>query len=382
MTFLDFLKSKISSPKRVFTGNEAADLDSTVSAAALAYFYELTEGKQNLPIVNIPRKEFRLRTDIIRAFKDAFAEDATVAMDSLTFADEVQLNGIKDLELVLTDHNALAKGHAVLDAKIVGIVDHHADQGIAKDAPLRIIDLECGSATSHVVLLFKNHSLAKEWLEKDASFAKLLLAPILVDTINLKPELGRCFPVDVEASNYLVDLIKPPQGKEAYLDATFTALQEAKFDVSSLNSDDLLRKDYKQIAANGRHIGMSSVTWNFAAWSESESSRGLNVGEEIVEFARANNLSSEIVMTAYEYSAPRGFAREMAIAVSPDSQLLLTGLEKDARMQMIPLSVGQLSKHDIIDKDGTPWTLSVYEINPAFSRKKVLPIVQEVASKL
>jgi len=383
MAFLAFLlksKSLNSSDARVFTGNEAADMDSTVSAMALAYFYEITQNGNNLPIVNIPRREFRLRTDIARAFIDAFGNDATRATDALTFADEVDLNTFDKVELVLSDHNALAKSHASLQhAKVVGIVDHHADQGLFKDAPLRIIDLECGSATSHVVLLFEKHAQAKIALEKDPHLANLLLAPILVDTIGLKPEHGRCFPVDAEAADHLSQIIKPTD-KHAYFDSTFTKLQNAKFDVSALSSDDLLRKDYKQIAVNGHEIGLSSVTWHFAGWSESETKRGLDIGQEIVEFARANNLSSEIVMTAYEYSTPRGFAREMAIAVRPDSASLLSGLESDARMLMKPISVGQLSRHAVEDKDGTVWTLAVFEINPAFSRKKVLPIVQEIAT--
>jgi exopolyphosphatase len=76
---------------------------------------------------------------------------------------------------------------------------------------------------------------------------------ILLDTVGLDPKFGKTFPKDIEIVQRLHDL-DPSVDKQAF----FTAIQDAKFDISSLGTSDLLIKDYKDWTANnGVLYGMS-----------------------------------------------------------------------------------------------------------------------------
>jgi inorganic pyrophosphatase/exopolyphosphatase len=73
-------------PVRVILGNEASDLDSMVSS--IAYAYLLSQAHTAiidvvLPVMNIPRSEFRLRTEADYLFREVGIE-----VSNLVFLDE------------------------------------------------------------------------------------------------------------------------------------------------------------------------------------------------------------------------------------------------------------------------------------------------------
>ncbi|NXP58302.1 PRUN1 Exopolyphosphatase, partial [Chloropsis cyanopogon] len=109
----------------VVMGNEACDLDSTISALALAYFLTQTSPGAKpavVPVLNIPRADFALRTETTFLLRDRGIPAA-----SLIFRDEIDLGGLHQaglLSLTLVDHHVLPGADAALEEAVVEVLDH------------------------------------------------------------------------------------------------------------------------------------------------------------------------------------------------------------------------------------------------------------------
>ena len=116
-------------PLRVFLGNEASDLDSMVSSILLAWSRGgESEGLPNVPVMNIPRDDFGLRTEAAWLFADV-----GIDVKNLTFLDDLDLGRLfasKGSRLVLADHNKLSSAQAAWAGAVEEIVDHHADENL------------------------------------------------------------------------------------------------------------------------------------------------------------------------------------------------------------------------------------------------------------
>ena len=129
MSWIEGLKQNFSDKKQItiVMGNEAADLDSMASAVTYAWYLNLNDtGGNYFPLINIPRADFKLRTEAVYLF-----QEAVVNIDKLLFSEDVDLDKLKassNLKLILVDHNKLASSQAGLETVITGILDHHADE--------------------------------------------------------------------------------------------------------------------------------------------------------------------------------------------------------------------------------------------------------------
>lgn len=90
---------------KVVLGNVSADMDSVFGALVLAYCLSEVRNRQIrgvsvLPVVNIPRQDLQLRTEVV-----AVLSEAGLSPDLLTFVAEVDL---ADKGVILYDHNQLA----------------------------------------------------------------------------------------------------------------------------------------------------------------------------------------------------------------------------------------------------------------------------------
>ncbi|KIX09659.1 uncharacterized protein Z518_00740 [Rhinocladiella mackenziei CBS 650.93] len=253
-------------------GNPSADLDSFVSALTLSYFYNLrgNTGSSSktlyVPILNLPavrandlwrlRPEFgvaaRLATggsldrisqgsDVseysmteilerlitiadIKSDKDSglcsYFKDATESKAQLSSTDEKQ-------NLFLTDHNSPSIPGLSDDAinsrfEVVGCIDHHVDENyVAQEANPRIITTGIGSCTSLVVKHLRDLGMwpspaqakAGEWsTSRLQEIAKFALAPILIDTWNLKATGDKCSDTDREVVKFLESLLTHDSG--------------------------------------------------------------------------------------------------------------------------------------------------------------------------
>nr|XP_041576929.1 exopolyphosphatase PRUNE1 isoform X2 [Taeniopygia guttata] len=235
----------------VVMGNEACDLDSTVSALALAYFLAQTAPAPKaafVPVLNIPRADLALRTETTFLLRERGIPAA-----SLVFRDEIDLGGLHHaglLSLTLVDHHVLPGADAALEEAVVEVVDHRPlerDRG----APCRVTVEPVGSCAT----LVTERILQGPPGVLDATTATLLHGTILLDCINLSPAAGKVTPRDVACVSLLEERFPELPAR----DAVFGALQAAKFDVTGLTTEQMLRKDLKVISNDEALIGISGV---------------------------------------------------------------------------------------------------------------------------
>ena len=180
---------KYKSVHQLVMGNEAADLDSMASAVAYAYLLNsLSLDKTIVPLLPIPRADFKLRTEAVYVFNQA-----GVDVDALIFLDDVDFDALMEntQELVLVDHNKLASRFGGYGDKLSMILDHHADEGLYDQAREKIIE---GVGSTATLVGEKIKALSPALL--DENLAVLLYGTILLDTVNLAEDAGRVTPKD------------------------------------------------------------------------------------------------------------------------------------------------------------------------------------------
>jgi len=246
-------KNNISTSQLVILGNEAADLDSMASSIAYGYLrQQITPDLTAIPVMPIPRADFVLRTEAVYIFNEA-----GINMNDVVFMDEVNLATLlENAKIVLVDHNKIAVTLENYCDKITGVVDHHKDEGLYLDAIPRIITT-IGSTTSLVAQEF-----AKASIPISENLAILLGGTILLDTVNLAEEAGRVTDADREMAAVVLPLC--PLSQQEFFDR----VQEAKFNVDGLSTNDLLRKDYKEWQLGGSKVGIGSALLPATDWTE------------------------------------------------------------------------------------------------------------------
>lgn len=284
---------------RVVMGNEASDLDSMASSVMYAALrIPGGGGRPSVAVINIPREDFRLRTEAAWLFAEA-----GVDIGGLVFLDEAGLEEVlarPGSSLVLVDHNKLSSAQAAFEARVEEIIDHHADEG--KYAAAKRIIAPVGSAAT----LVAERYFASGTAEMDRGSALLLLGTILLDTVNLDPEAKRVTPRDEEAALRLIS-VSGADRKEL-----FDKLQFEKFNVAALSTRDILRKDYKGYRMGKVSCGISSALLPLGDWLAKDPAL-----EESFEKYR-KELGLDVLLAMCAYTAPE-FRRELAIYAEDSS---------------------------------------------------------------
>ncbi|KAI0478927.1 exopolyphosphatase [Xylariaceae sp. FL0804] len=250
-------------------GNESADLDSLCSALLLAYF------RSQAPYLpSIPRADLELRPEFVAALAAASTTpDDVVTLDELpppppSQGGEEKKNAAAaplppdDTAWLLVDHNQLTGALAAAYAhRVVGCVDHHADEGaVPRGAETRVLE-QTGSCASLVVEQCRDtwDALPRD-AAVDAGLARLALAPILMDTSNLT-SASKTTPRDERAVAYAEARLAADKFDRA---AYFADLTRLKTDLGGMSMQAVLRKDYKQWREGGIELGTASVPQGFA----------------------------------------------------------------------------------------------------------------------
>jgi exopolyphosphatase len=286
-----------------------ADLDSIASALTFAYLSKQKSQNQQdvfLPLVNIPKNDLKLRPEV-----DFVVSEASIDPQHLCYNDTIDISALPDvfqqLKLILVDHNKLCNPFSLTQEKwtplVSGILDHHVDEHLYDCDLFRTIK-STGSCTSLVIL---HH---KEFMEnsKDSQLeplAKLALAPILVDSVNLQAQYGRTTDEDIMAVNLLKQHVKDDH------DNYFRDIQSAKSKIHHLSNRDLLRKDYKEWKTdNGYKVGISTVPWYLKAWAERDNGMQAIINS-LNDWAKERHLDLALIMTAFDRENEGGFQREL-----------------------------------------------------------------------
>lgn len=225
-------------------GNESCDLDSAVCAITLAYYYQtnnsytLREGiKYFLPVLNIPKRDFPLKTEVRYLFKLYNIND-----DELTFRDELNEDFMQRNTFVLVDHH-----NSPWLKNCVAIFDHRPkdkEAVISEECEVHI-DMVGSCATLIADLYIK----AKMISNTESVNLGLLRSTIILDTVNFSESAARKTPKDVQICSELENVLHQFGDLHAR-DVLFETLIKARADISSLTASQLLRKDLKILTSS------------------------------------------------------------------------------------------------------------------------------------
>lgn len=339
-------------------GNEAADLDSVVSAIGLAWV--LGNGKKPcaaLPLIPIKRDDFRLKTE-----SRWVLSQTGIDVENLFFLDDaLPLDTLMSRVwgLALVDHNRLANGFSNYEEKVRLIMDHHEDLKLYPNALRRIEPVgSCATLVGEDLI----HGCGGGAAGKiPASLAALLLGAILIDTVNLDPSAGRATPRDHAVAGHL----HPIAGLDT--ESFYQGIRAAKSDIREMNTRDLLRRDCKTFQFNKVSCTVASVPLALEQWMVRD--MGLAKGIETY----AGEVQADILMTMNTQRTPE-FSR--GIAVFCKSPVLFTTIS------------AMLAFHLDLERIPPPRGFDCGEVhffrqgNLSLSRKKLEPILDRYLSNL
>ncbi|XP_008968684.1 exopolyphosphatase PRUNE1 isoform X1 [Pan paniscus] len=346
-----------SRPLHVVLGNEACDLDSTVSALALAFYLAKTTEAEEVfvPVLNIKRSELPLRGDIV-----FFLQKVHIPESILIFRDEIDLHALYQagqLTLILVDHHILSKSDTALEEAVAEVLDHRPIE--PKHCPPCHVSVElvgsCATLVTERIL-----QGAPEILDRQT--AALLHGTIILDCVNMDLKIGKATPKD---SKYVekLEALFPDLPKRNDI---FGSLQKAKFDVSGLTTEQMLRKDQKTIYRQGVKVAISAIYMDLEAFLQRS-----NLLADLHAFCQAHSYDVLVAMTIF-FNTHNEPVRQLAI-FCPHVALQTTICEVLERSHSPPLKLTPASS--------THPNLHAYlQGNTQVSRKKLLPLLQEALS--
>lgn len=297
-------------------GNEAGDADSIISAITLAYIESAQEIMEPTPIVSIPKADLATQRPDVNLLLE-LAGIANASADLVFIDDPLIEDDAYSASVTLVDHNVLAETFEGKDWTVVEIVDHHQDEGYYLDTcygSARTIAFADDKALVASACTLVAERLRKVWTPPyPASIGLLLLGVILLDSVNLSPEVGKVTQRDRDAVEDLLentewqDLPKEtrtaigttasdlvPNGSEV-----FDVLQDAKYDSSFWNSltvRDCLRYDYKEFSyGEGQSFGVSTVLMPLQDFFHKD-----NLATGVLQYIAEVNVNFLGIMFAFE----------------------------------------------------------------------------------
>jgi len=333
------------SPTTVVMGNQACDLDSGVSCLTLAFHRATAQpGTTVLPVFNINSQDFSLKTELV-----AVLAEENIHAEHLIFRDTLDLASMKNLQLVLVDHNVLTEEDKELESRVVEIIDHHAKETDHENATIEPV----GSCSSLVLkqILTENPSF------QDLTCMRMTLKTILLDTVELQPAAKRVTPLDVEMVEKCEEVLGPQDRGEM-----FRRLMEEKCRVDHLTPGQLCRRDLKVVSKDGVRIALSSVPMLARQWTELA-----GVEKEVEQFLSAGEFTVLLVI---------------GINIDKDNvtrDIVLAGDEASDSYKTVKAALENNSEPCLgLEHDETVKNFMRYsQQNHAASRKQILPIVKQ-----
>ncbi|KAJ1737748.1 Exopolyphosphatase [Coemansia sp. Benny D160-2] len=426
-------------------GNESADLDSMVSSLTLAYVLSAQKNSSSVgnvvAVMNTNRADMVLRQDCQMLLQSALLAEGGKGIEDLTFIDDIDLQAVVGryssdnnsnnnkkkeqegigrpaLDVWLVDHNAPASRQSFLEDYVRGIVDHHVDEGKCQAAQWREIE-SVGSCSTLVAA--KVRSLGNP---VDPTLAKLMLAPVLLDTDNFSAASQRATEKDRDIRSWLVPLVEwaphassssfssllegaagagssdaegddeaQSSGRELQVSSAqelYKTLDKLKGSVKHLASEDLLRKDYKQWqVADGAGkvwaVGISSVAYRMQKWLKRDGVGG--VEDAVQAWIAKQGLDVALIMTHGKArprkKQPKAYGRDLAVGFS---QAGVSGLQESLLVRLLresdTLGLQSLHVDDLQSDMDRSRMLFFAQTRSESSRKQVFPAVKHAIESM
>lgn len=334
-------------PYRAVLCSRASDLDSVVSAVITACLLNHTEGGalHSAAVVPISRCELSLRREVIRLFSEA--EIPTDIFCCLDDPSTEQMLADPLTRFVLVDHNRPDRDLHIPPDRVDLIIDHHRDEGDFPRAE-RIIQ-PAGSTASLVTDLVRSRAPGL----LDSRAALLLAGAVILDTVCLSDEFGRCTETDRQAASVLLD-ITGADAKELY-----EMLRAEKFSCRGMSAEQLLLRDYKEFQQGAFRIGMCSVPMSLAGWMQETELLDIR----FMEFLRQHQLTVLTVMSAF-YQDQQFFRQ---LSVTTDRSDLLYAVPEYLHRKGADLNHLLTAGNTAVYSQG----------NTTYSRKIIQPLLSE-----
>ncbi|XP_008582667.1 PREDICTED: protein prune homolog [Galeopterus variegatus] len=346
-----------SRPLHVVLGNEACDLDSMVSALALAFYLAKTTEANDVfvPVLNIKRSELPLRGDNV-----FFLQKVCIPETILIFRDEIDLHALHQagqLTLILVDHHVLPKSDATLEEAVAEVLDHRPIE--QKHCPPCHVSVElvgsCATLVTERIL-----QGAPEILDRQT--AALLHGTIILDCVNMDLKIGKA---TLKDNTYVekLEALFPDLPKRNEI---FDSLQKAKFDVSGLTTEQMLRKDQKTICRQGIKVAISAIYMDLETFLQRS-----DLLADLHAFCHAHSYDVLVAMTIF-FNTHNEPVRQLAIFCPHVAlRMMICGILEHSHSPSLKLTPAP-STH--------PNLQAYLQGNTQVSRKKLLPLLQEALS--
>lgn len=339
-------------------GNESCDLDSLACALSHAHHLAQKGDVVSLPLLQCARADFALRKDAVWLFQRLNLDPS-----KLLYNEDVEgaLGRAGSVKVTLVDHTHLTGVLSKLaSVEVVEIIDHHmGEEEEKKKGGYRLLKEGVGSCST----LVAEQLLGSEQCAVQGPVATLLLAAILVDTVNLSPDKGRVTAKDTAIAEQLLPLSLLPQAE------LYQNLSTARFSVSDLTTPQLLERDFKVMEVSGHRLGFSSVTCLLTELLEGE-----GVVDDMSTFCQSQDLSVLLVLgisVSGEMTHRQVAVYQPQLSTSPDlADSISSLLEAEEELQCERRPAGDFPGH-ILEQG-----------NVSKSRKHILPLVVNFVSSV
>lgn len=338
-------------------GNSSCDLDSFICAFTLSYFYnakpDATKHHRHpifVPVLNLPfiqtgdlwrlRPEFgvavrgavdglssqtnaRPSDDIVKAQQDRdktllehlitihelSTSDNTISSLKHAFAPSGHFpatSSTSKVDVILVDHNSpaietLNEEDTKARFNVVGCIDHHVEEHyVPEKAHPWIVQLGIGSCQSLVTQHLRKLNMwtidqSRDKLPGFRQISRLALAPILVDTWDLKAPGNRVSQIDRDQADFLDDFT----GDDFDREDLFSQAQAAKeSSLNLLDMQEIFSRDYKSYLETTKdhkqvYIGIASVVQSLE-WLVEHARGKEKLINEIEKYSRGGEKQLEI----------------------------------------------------------------------------------------
>ncbi|XP_036339408.1 exopolyphosphatase PRUNE1-like isoform X1 [Rhagoletis pomonella] len=348
----------------IVLGNESCDLDSAVCAIALAFHYqqESRNTKNFLPVLNIPRRDYPLKTEV----RYLLSQQA-INEEHLTFRDELQPEFLERSDLILVDHHV-----SPFAARCVEVFDHRAldDKAQLPTSCKTRIELVGSCATliaEHILMSYT--SATQEKLAEIEPVLTMLHSTIVLDTVNFSESANRATTKDVEICMRLEEFLEelPVDKVGTKRTQLFDSLVAARADVSSLTSLQLLRKDLKILTTNDAKLNIAIPGFPLLVQQFIEKE---DAASAVQEFAKETN--SAIVVLMGMLVKDGGVQRDLGCIDIGCSELCAAIRQKLLASTEPALCLQQYDNCNFLS--GTFYKM----VNIKATRKHVLPLIKQL----
>ncbi|KFZ17255.1 hypothetical protein V502_04660 [Pseudogymnoascus sp. VKM F-4520 (FW-2644)] len=378
-------------PITFVVGNESAgrdlitfNLDSICSAIAYAYIRTYTSIPPNVhvPIANIPAADISLRTELSPILSHAGIKSSElITLTDLPHPSKrTALLSPEKTRWLLVDHNSLqGELGQVYGDRVVGCIDHHDDENkVPKDcgSEPRIVE-KSGSCASLIV----NH--CKEAWDRlthgdeadnyDSAWARIALAPVLIDTANLKNK-DKVTKHDITATETLEKILRSSSLDKYDRDGYYTEINDAKQAIDDLSLNDILRKDYKQwTEGQGINLGISSAVKDISFLLDKVENED-SFWKEVHAFLESRKLSVCGVMTTSTRNGQ--FGRELLLLGRDEAGVKAAKTFEEKASEELGLQGWESGRLDSTDNK-TQWRRCWIQKSLGMSRKQVGPLLRK-----